>query len=439
MVKAIIRGGLLLLTAAMSLNAAEVADLFRQPSGVWTLTPDTMPEEWLQQVITWRDGNNRQLHYYFADTDTVLTVGGMPVMEAEFNFTDNKLILIELVLFCRDEEFNDGLTPEEVGNYLNGYTGAQPARLRELPLGQVLFRSADWALAEGQLSMVWALDRGETVYIKLTFSARPMDWTASLAVPVTTADLERERSRLTLPASRQGNRQYCTAATVERIFRYYASSMDQYLLAALFGVQTEAGAQVPELVAALNGLEPILRVRARVLYANPDYVDYEAILRFFDNYNAWARKLKQPEFNTSRIRRMSGARGRETLSRGLGELNRDVLQEMRSGNQTGENRFRQDIARYIDRGIPLMWTALVKGGDDLVAFHMMLIHGFDRDMDMVIYSDSADPVGGAKKMPAKEAWAVTNHLAVLLPPAAAKETEELPLEPALLLVPAAPR
>ncbi|MDA0787389.1 MAG: C39 family peptidase, partial [Proteobacteria bacterium] len=83
-------------------------------------------------------------------------------------------------------------------------------------------------------------------------------------------------------------------------------------------------------------------------------------------------------------------------------------------------RFKSDIRKYIDTGVPLAWSVMLgrveeaglaqpRGG------HMRLIIGYNEKTDEVIYSDSWGPRHEFKKMDMGDAWSITMLLHLIAP------------------------
>ncbi len=403
-----------LAVAGWTLPAAEVAGLFDLPLPVWRLRPETLPEEWRAAAVLTGDETGSWRHYYL-DAGEALTLVGLQAAEGDFHFGEAGLDRIELVIFTAGEPFNGGLTADEAVRRLRMALGPELEARPRFDFGHIVIHARYWQAAWGQLAMLWAANADGLAYLKIILTPQPCDVFEELSVPIGTAGLVRGSGRLAVAPVRQGDRQYCAAATLEMVLRYYGSRADQHLLAVWLGVDPDAGAQMEELAEAMKLLEEPLRASFRLVYVNDYFRDYSAIWNFLSLYNKWADIMKRRKLDLKSIRRRPPAEVRAWISTTLPKLDREVLLSIGNANDAGLKKFRREVARQIRRGVPLIWTALADSSDEQVAFHMLLVVGYNESRDRLEYIDPSKPGSGLQRMDIPAAWSLTNHLAVLTP------------------------
>ena len=103
-------------------------------------------------------------------------------------------------------------------------------------------------------------------------------------------------------------------------------------------------------------------------------------------------------------------------------LDPQILMESRLRRNQDFTKFLANIRANVDAGIPLFWSCLVGIYPEVPdlgaqgAFgHMRLIIGYNSKTHEILYSDSWGANHALKRMPEKQAWAMTRGLLVLKP------------------------
>ena len=106
------------------------------------------------------------------------------------------------------------------------------------------------------------------------------------------------------------------------------------------------------------------------------------------------------------------------LTEGLSGMDRTVLSSMRRNEQDNMIRFKNIVKENIAMGKPLLWCVLTDKPDDRIAFHLRIIHGYSKDGDEFIWSDSLEATAVETAVNWEKAWDITAFLAVLEPASA---------------------
>ena len=104
----------------------------------------------------------------------------------------------------------------------------------------------------------------------------------------------------------------------------------------------------------------------------------------------------------------------------LARMNPKILKEVRLKSGADFGRFKRDIQRSIDEGIPLVWSVRLGMVEEeqipqAVGGHMRLIIGYNSIANEVLYSDSWGLGHEEKRMSIEDAWTMTNGLSSLQP------------------------
>ncbi len=202
-----------------------------------------------------------------------------------------------------------------------------------------------------------------------------------------------------LPMVDQGDKGYCAVASLERIMRHYQIDIDQHELAQIARTSTRRGTNPEVMLDALRQAGAFLGIYIR------SHEEFEArdLQQLIQYYNRLARRQRAEQVELGRTVELT------TLYL---SLDYDLLKEARGQRQSNVRGFMRTIERYIDRGIPLLWSCMVgivpespplrgAGG------HMRLIIGYNSETEEIIYSDSWGHGHEFKRMPLADAYTIT--------------------------------
>jgi len=228
-----------------------------------------------------------------------------------------------------------------------------------------------------------------------------------------------------IPMVDQGQKGYCSAATSERVLRYYGLEVDEHEIAQAAGTTAEGGTSTLEMKDAVQAVGRRYKLGTVVTYGDFEKsVDerIEGIVREVANYNKVAKKLKKPEIPEDAYVTRSGNMVTYNPAAADAAMDPEVLREMKvNGPQKSKfTKFMKDVHQQVDRGIPLFWGVTLgtypepeipqaKGG------HMRLIVGYNDKKHEILYSDSWGAGHELKRMPADWAWTISHCLMYMKP------------------------
>lgn len=203
-----------------------------------------------------------------------------------------------------------------------------------------------------------------------------------------------------VPMVDQGEKGYCSVATLERITRYYGLPIDQHELAQLAASDPSAGTDAHHLMEALQRVGPRIGLRARTL----EEIKLDDAVRLIDRYNREAKRAGKPEIVTGRM---------IDLSKVYQQMDGGVLKEARSKDGGGRKGMLTDIQKALADGVPLVWSVILGKVAEIPALkqasggHMRLIIGCNPKTNEILYSDSWGPGHEEKRMALDDAWTIT--------------------------------
>ena len=225
-----------------------------------------------------------------------------------------------------------------------------------------------------------------------------------------------------VPMVDQGQKGYCSAATSERVLRYYGLDVDEHEIAQLAGTKAEGGTSTRAMKDSVEKIGKKYRLGTVVCYGDFEKSSSERIGGLNEEvakYNKAAKKLKcKPITEDVYIHREGN-----TTYYDPGAVDQamepKVLVEMKT-KLPGFKKFKKDVVEQINKGIPLFWG--VKLGvaaeaeiPQTLGYHMRLIIGYNEKKGEVIYTDSWGAGHEFKKMRYDWAWTITKSLFYLKP------------------------
>lgn len=213
-----------------------------------------------------------------------------------------------------------------------------------------------------------------------------------------------------VPMEDQGQKGYCAAATVARLLRYYGNeNADQHQVAQLVQTDAQSGTSYTVMMDAIAEVLPG-KFRLRV-----SYLERLEPVALIEAYNKKTRRHKAEKIS------LADPRLRQNF---WGMLQPEVLLDSRA-DRTQTRKWLKMVQPWIDRGVPVMWGVTlglyptVDGGSmqrtAQPSGHLRLIIGYNEKTQEVIYTDSWGAGHERKKMPLREAVAMTTSLGVIAP------------------------
>jgi hypothetical protein len=426
------------LTLGLSLSAqhssaaiGSIDEILLRPN-VWDSTPQELEPELKTLRFEWTSANQDVARSSLAG----LAFQKHSLNEVILSFCSGKLVAARLVYYnrgdagpLREDQFEEllgGITAD-----LSALTGRQPAaRGRD---------SGSAVKAQGRISdtgqtrylLEWSVTKGSQLrgipfraeFIRLIVGPGIAAPAAIGAASVTSRDLVKgfvgrdHVERLAggdvrvkdVPMVDQGDKGYCVVASVERVLRYYGASVDQHELAQIANSDATAGTSMDAMLASLKRLTARLGVKVRSLYE----WNVRDFLKMLEDYNRATRRGKlAPEIKLS---------GRMiNVDSCFSQMSPEVLKEARIKSSADFGRFKRDIQRGIDEGIPLLWSVRLglvgeKEMPQVSGGHMRIILGYNTTTNEILYSDSWGLGHEEKRMPIDDAWTITIGLSSLQP------------------------
>ncbi len=224
-----------------------------------------------------------------------------------------------------------------------------------------------------------------------------------------------------VPMVDQGQKGYCAAASAERILRYYGLDIDQHQVAQLAETSARGGTSLEGIAGAITAIGKSYSLDQRNIVASDGGKSFQDSQTFRDlkDYNAAAKRARKPQVNWEDF----AFNYMVDVSAIWNALDPQILMESRMRRSQEFAKFLSGVKSHVDSGVPLFWSCVVglypevpdvnSGGR---AFgHMRLIIGYNAKTHEIIYSDSWGANHAVKRMPEKQAWAMTKGLLVLKP------------------------
>ncbi len=223
-----------------------------------------------------------------------------------------------------------------------------------------------------------------------------------------------------VPMVDQGQKGYCAAASAERILRYFGLDVDQHQVAQLAETSARGGTSIEGIVEAVTAIGKSYSLDQKNLIASDAGKTFQESQTFRDlkDYNAAAKRAKKPQVDWQDY-----TFGHTVdVSAIWKALDPEVLLESRLRRNQDFTKFLGYVKTHVDAGVPLFWSCLVglypevpDIGANGVFGHMRLVIGYNARTHEILYSDSWGPNHALKRMPEKQAWAMTKGLLVLKP------------------------
>lgn len=325
--------------------------------------------------------------------------GKVPAQEAIIDFAEGRLNLVSISFYNRGD--NGSISKEvlnerflTIGRALGESLKARPRQRRARPSDGLLTEGYSWNSRELAVALLehneGALEDGEQEFLRLRIS-RPQA-SGSLAASMlherggAAVRLRELPDKVTktdsgdvyvasLPMVDQGSKGYCVAATVQRLFEYYGIGADMHQIAEIANSDPQRGTNTLLMAKEL------------------DQIDYR--------------------FKT-RLDILGMGRPMTTV-----ETKRD---QYLVGDPFEERDFRKAVTKYIDDGLPLLWSLQLgmfpeqpNLNPQTAGGHMRMIIGYNEKTDELLFSDSWGAGHELKRMKIEHAYKASHGLFLLKP------------------------
>ncbi len=416
------------------------------------------PESWRQAASAFVEDNSA-LHFRLPDPATAVSRDfdrlrflGIPVREGRVHFEGESVRRVELSLYNKGDAgdlLEDSVFDAQVHRVrdaIRAATGeagiqAQPTSPRP---NYMVYRH-QWTRGEPAMQVEWAFIRphrsgGQNIafsaeYISVLLvpnqagarmgqasaapTARRMQQTLSIRDNVR-RNAHGDVWVDNIPMVDQGDKGYCAASTSERLLRYYGLDIDQHQIAQMADTAAEGGTSIEGMVQAMSAIGRNHQLDWRDVVSTGSGRGFErsAYGRQLQQYNTEAARRRVPVLDWKAYLQNHSV----DLQRIWADMDPGILLAARVNQKMAYDRFLQDIKRYTEQGVPLVWSCLVglypetpPLGQTGAFGHVRLIIGFNEQTREVLFSDTWGAAHTLKRMPIDQAWAMTMALSVLSP------------------------
>ncbi|MCF6311633.1 MAG: hypothetical protein L3J39_04195 [Verrucomicrobiales bacterium] len=307
--------------------------------------------------------------------------------------------------------------------HISEITKTKPEPLKKAKNSAVKLKRILWYTQNSAILLETSSTQGQAQFMRLRMAPKPKGafylGNSSGRVQKTRqlSDLRRNLKKTStgdifitdIPMVDQGPKGYCAVASAERVFRYYGLETDQHEMAELARTSSAGGTSPTLMYDALKEASTGAQLRVFSIIA----WDTKKFMDDIKAYNRTARKkgLSQAPEDWRRIR---------TIGQIYDALDPQAYKQHKADRGNYFKSFNNDIEKNINAGIPLFWGIRLgmypepeipqaKGG------HMRLIIGYNRKEKAILYTDSWGPGHELKRMPADQAYAITNGLFIIKP------------------------
>ncbi len=414
---------ILLLSAIMLFGQELDALISSHGSHILGISPNALLKETNLKRLTWNNESHTQIRYAKAISQEKFTFDGIQIIEAVFNFPDkNRLASIQISMFNRGDcgdwsknKFEDVV--KHVKRRIDEITKDRNPDSSSRSLGSETTKQILWRTSGYDMALRWGESNRGPEFITINLEPRnaiqklSQDIKASVKPNELVRNIRRESNGtrwIDVPMVNQGDKGYCMVAVMERLFKYYNSSIDQHIIAQLMEADAN-GTDLNKAVTALKASEHKLKIRVKEIYANPSFQTRQNFENMLGKYNTAAKKAGKSTVDLKEARRVDFQ-----FELSFGKVNKGTYVKMRQKERPGADRFFITVKDSIDHGIPLMWMVVIFPGDlrqqPKPSFHARLINGYNPNTKEIIYTDTWGPGHERKTMKLSEAWAISNMI-----------------------------
>ncbi len=436
---------LIIRTGAAETSTVEFDKALSPDGKLWELTPETFMASPENAGLFKFNSKNRNTAVYSASRKPFPRVRflGFQVFEIIARFKQGKLGDLDISLYNRGDLGN--ISKEKfkalvVGIFkkLNTWAGEKGKSLPSTRIAGKKSYSRIWVKKPYTVKLMWSFSgaggRFKAEFANLDISRfnpendpRKRDFTPKTVKKVEkkplTANVVKKNGDVyisNVPMVDQGAKGYCAVATTERVFRYFGIDADQHRLAQITETGDRGGTSLKEMISTLKRAGVKFRVRLKEQYSDDSLESYNKFIRWLNKYNRTARKMKKPRVEITNPKYRNG--DYVNLTRMYQDFDPDVFVEARCKNdRTDYRKFYRYVVSNINQGIPILWAVLLGVVPDkniqkqALGGHMRLIIGYNPKTKDIIYTDTWGKGHEFKKIPEKNAWAMTTGLLTFIP------------------------
>ncbi len=407
---------------------------------LWNLTPETFLGGGRAPFFAWLAKDKADAARYPGYTNSpTLTFLSQPVVEAYARFSGGTLARLYLSLYNRGD--SGGLPEAEFARQLatlnaaiTRWSGDTRTEARSQKLAGTTSTRKSWVKGPHAITLTWSSSgknkrdfRAEYIQLDITRfdpktdarkatgpppAAKASDTTTTKLAAQVRRTADGEVCIVGLPMVDQGQKGYCSAATAERILRYYGVDVTQHVIAQLAGTDAGQGTNPEQMLKMLRRAGTKFGIKVREHYSGIETIaDLQSMV---SRYNKFAKKAKARKV-------VLPAAGVIDLGEIFSGLDPAAYHAYRcEGEKTDYRRFLADVKSHIDRGVPLVWSVYLglvqeENLSQVSGGHMRIIIGYNSAAHEILYTDSWGAAHDLKTMSDGDAWTITLGLYSLDP------------------------
>ena len=371
-----------------------------------------------------------------------MTFAGLPVVEAIARFNNAKLAELTLSLYNRgdEKEFREDQFDHLVAtadDTLTTWAGSRGIAFKDDDRTDfITVKRKAWVAAANRLDLTWSYTakhtdlrlglipfRCEYVRLQITpfdpahdprlMAQGPM---ISKTQMLTVLDLRKRVQHLPngdvlitgVPMVDQGAKGYCAAAVTERVLRYFGANVDQNEIAQAANTTAVRGTSPEAMIAALRQIGSEFHVQVDV-QQDFNLRDFDKLIQ---DYNHVAKLQHAPPLGEY------PATG--TMLGAIKMMDPALNKQARLKHDTNMADFKSTSTKYVNAGIPLVWSVvlgIVPETPPIHGFggHMRLIIGYNDLTHEILYTDTWGIGHELKRMKLPDAWTMSLGLYTITP------------------------
>ncbi len=338
--------------------------------------------------------------FHNAKIDLSAFDGKVPAQEVIADFYEGKLNMVSISFYNRGD--NGAISPEvfkqrfmTIGKSMGDSLNVRPRQRRANSTQGLLTEGYSWRTKQGATALLEhnegaTTEDGEREFLRLRMARARAEGMLAKSLTherggaaVRLSDLARHVEQADngdvyvkgLPMVDQGAKGYCVAASVQRLFEYYGIGADMHQIAEIAGSDPQRGTSTLEMAKELDKIDYRFKTRLDILGMGMPMTEVEK---------------KKGEYYV--------------------------------GDPYEERNFIKDVGRYVDDGLPLLWSLQLgmfpekpNLNPQTAGGHMRTIIGYNEKTNELLFSDSWGAGHELKRMKMEHAYKATHGLFVLKP------------------------
>lgn len=417
---------LTILLFAMAIANAIEFDSYLESKGrkILGISQTSLIKDLELQRLTWNAADKSQIRFARNISNEEFTFAGIDIVEAVFDFDEHKsLDKITVSVYNRGD---CGQWPKQTFTRTLGKlekrlaeitSVRQPEKSRK-KIGNAMLQQLVWRRPGVDIAMRWLESKDDCEYITLLVDKHNEiqgvndEIRTDIHSRSLLGNLHKDVNGdhwIDVPMVNQGDKGYCVAAVMERLMKYYNSSVDQHLMAQIMSTDPTVGTDIIAGIKAVDENKSKLRINLRYLFEDEQLKNTLELKELILAYNKQVPKGQKidPSFVQSPT---------FTIEALLSALDKEAFIRSRVKRRPGLRKFTTIVRNNIDKGYPVVWAVIYF--DERLArngFHARLINGYNDKQNTIIYTDTWGAGHEKKVMPMEDAYAITHIMLLVYP------------------------